>query len=137
MIITICGSMQFHEEMKTVKEKLEKLGHTVLAPDELDNLSMNESYMDNDIDKINAKIDFNFILEHFKKVDQSDGILILNYDKNNIKNYIGGNTFLEMGYAYGLGKTVYLLHPIPHMDYYTEMVAIQPKILDDNLEGIQ
>lgn len=133
MIITICGSMQFHKEMKTVKEKLESYGFTVLAPDELDNLKNNESYMTNDEDRINAKIEYDFIREHFKKVEAASAILILNYPKKGIDGYIGGNTFLEMGYAFGLGKTVYLLNPIPQMDYYTEMVAIQPIILNGDL----
>ena len=136
MIITICGSMQFHTEMKTVKRELELRGYTVMAPAELDNLENNESYMANDEDRINAKIEYDFIREHFKKVETSDVILILNYSKKGIEGYIGGNTFLEMGYAFGLGKKVYLLNPIPQMDYYTEMVAIQPTILNGNLNLI-
>jgi nucleoside 2-deoxyribosyltransferase len=134
MIITICGSMQFHQEMKTVKRELESRGFTVLVPSELDNLENNESYMSSDEDRINAKIEYDFIREHFKKVEMADAILILNYRKKNIDGYIGGNTFLEMGYAFGLGKQVYLLNPIPQMDYYTEMVAIQPTILNGDLK---
>lgn len=30
----------------------------------------------------------------------SDAILVLNYDKKGIKNYIGGNTLMEMGFAH-------------------------------------
>jgi len=125
--------MQFHQEMAQAKQQLEKRGFSILAPDELDNLTINESYMANDQDKINAKIEYNFIREHFKKVEIADAILILNYTKKGIPDYIGGNTFLEMGYAFGLGKPIYLLHPIPQMDYYTEMVAMQPIILHGNL----
>lgn len=128
--------MQFHDEMKQVKRNLNALGFEVLVPSELDNLENNESYMTSDEDRINAKIEFNFIKEHFKKVELADAILILNYEKKNIPGYIGGNTFLEMGYAFGLGKKVYLLNPIPQMDYYTEMVAIQPIILNGNLKMI-
>ncbi|HBD02505.1 MAG: Maf-like protein [Microgenomates group bacterium GW2011_GWC1_46_16] len=136
MIITICGSMQFHREMQTTKQELESRGFTVFAPDELDNVKSNESYMKNDEDKINAKIEYDFIREHFKKVEAADAILILNYPKHGIDGYIGGNTFLEMGYAFGQGKKIYLLHPIPKMDYYTEMVAIQPVILNGDLGRI-
>ena len=125
--------MQFHQEMAQAKQQLEKRGFSILAPDELDNLTINESYMANDQDKINAKIEYNFIREHFKKVEIADAILILNYTKKGIPDYIGGNTFLEMGYAFGLGKPIYLLLPIPQMDYYTEMVAMQPIILHGNL----
>lgn len=89
--------------------------------------------MNTDEDRITVKIEYDFIHEHFKKIEKADAILILNYEKNGIAGYIGGNTFLEMGYAFGLGKQVYLLNPIPQMDYYTEMVAIQPVILHGDL----
>lgn len=135
--ITICGSMQFHQEMQEVLNELTQRGFTVSAPDELDNKDKNESYMDSDRERITAKIEFDFIREHFKKIEAADAILVLNYDKKGIKGYIGGNTFLEMGYAYGLGKEIYLLNPIPEMDYYTEMVAIQPIVLDGDLTRLQ
>lgn len=137
MIITICGSMAFHREMAETKTALELRGHIVNTPAELDNLDKNESYMSSDEERISAKIEYDFIREHFKKVESADAILILNYDKKGIKGYIGGNTFLEMGYAFGLGKKIYLLNPIPPMDYVTEMVAIQPIILHGDLGKLQ
>lgn len=136
MTITICGSMQFHREMEAMRKRLQARGFTVLVPADLDHIENNESYMTNDEDKISTKIEFDFIREHFKKIEQADAILILNYEKKGIAGYIGGNTFLEMGYAFGLDKKVYLLHPIPEMDYKTEMYAIQPIILDGDLEKI-
>ena len=128
--------MQFHREMEAMRKRLQARGFTVLVPADLDHIENNESYMTNDEDKIYTKIEFDFIREHFKKIEQADAILILNYEKKGIAGYIGGNTFLEMGYAFGLDKKVYLLHPIPEMDYKTEMYAIQPIILDGDLEKI-
>ncbi len=128
--------MQFHREMEAMRKRLQARGFTVLVPADLDHIENNESYMTNDEDKISTKIEFDFIREHFKKIEQADAILILNYEKKGIAGYIGGNTFLEMGYAFGLDKKVYLLHPIPEMDYKTEMYAIQPIILDGDLEKI-
>jgi len=136
MTITICGSMQFHKEMEAMRKQLQSRGFTVLVPADLDHIENNESYMTNDEDKISTKIEFDFIREHFKKIEQADAILILNYEKKSIAGYIGGNTFLEMGYAFGLDKKVYLLHPIPEMDYKTEMYAIQPIILNGDLDKI-
>lgn len=133
MTITICGSMQFHEEMAKVRGLLTDRGFTVFVPGELDDLSKNESYMENDEDRITAKIEYDFIREHFHKIESADAILILNYEKKGIKGYIGGNTFLEMGYAFGLGKKVFLLYPVPDMDYKTEMHAIQPTVLSGDL----
>ncbi len=136
MTITICGSMQFHKEMYESKRELEAKGFTVLVPKDLDNLSTNESYMESDEERVTAKIEYDFIREHFRKIEQADAIVILNYEKKSIPGYIGGNTFLEMGYAFGLGKKVYLLYPVPEMDYKTEMQAIQPTILDGDLGKI-
>lgn len=119
-----------------MQEALRARGFTVHVPGELDDIHKNESYMDTDEERITAKIEYDFIREHFRKIEQSDAILILNYEKKGIPGYIGGNTFLEMGYAFGLGKKVYLLNEIPELDYKTEMAAIQPIILNGNIEDI-
>lgn len=137
MTITICGSMSFHQQMKEAQARLEKRGFTILLPEELADGSANEALLEKDEDKISAKIEYNFIREHFKKVEMADSILILNYPKKGIDGYIGGNTFLEMGYAFGLSKKIFLLYPIPKMDYFTEMSAIQPIVLNGNLTLIE
>ncbi|MEK7074095.1 MAG: nucleoside 2-deoxyribosyltransferase [Patescibacteria group bacterium] len=133
MTITICGSMQFHKEMASVRDQLVARGCRIFVPGELDDIQKNESYMDTDEERITVKIEYDFIREHFRKIEQADAILILNYEKKGIPGYICGNTFLEMGYAFGLGKKVYLLHPVPDMDYKTEMHAIQPFVIDGDL----
>ena len=137
MTITICGSMQFHKEMAEVRDQLKVRGFTVFVPGELTDLTHNESYMESDEERISAKIEFDFIREHFRRIEQSDAILILNYKKKRIPGYIGGNTFLEMGYAFGLKKKIYLLNPVPDMDYRTEMFAIQPTVINGDLGKIQ
>lgn len=138
MTIAICGSMQFHKEMREVQSRLRAMGHTVFVPKSID-LMDTEGYVHptEDGERINAKIQYDFIREHFRKIEKSDAILILNYDKKGIKNYIGGNTFLEMGLAYWLGKKTYLLHPIPDMEYKTEMYAMQPVVLNGDLGGLE
>lgn len=126
--------MAFHHQMTEIQHQLRSLGHLAQVPDEINNLELNESYMDSDSDKITTKIEYDFIRAHFKKIESAEAILILNYPKKGIKGYIGGNTFLEMGYAFGLGKKIYTLFGIPQMDYYTEMVAMQPVILNGDLK---
>lgn len=128
--------MQFHKEMGQVRDELIARGFKVFVPGELDDLEHNEFYQSTDEDRITVKIEYDFIREHFRRIEQADAILILNYEKKGIPGYIGGNTFLEMGYAFGLGKKIYLLHPIPDLDYKTEMHAIQPTVLDGDLDRI-
>jgi len=134
MIITICGSMQFFKEMSSAKTLLESFGHTVHVPIEMNNPKLNEHFMKSDDERISTKIEYNFIREHFQKIQYAEAILVLNHAKKGIKGYVGGNTFLEMGYAFGLGKKIYLLYPVPKMDYYTEMEAMQPTVLNGNLK---
>jgi hypothetical protein len=137
MKITICGSMQFHQEMLGVKHTLEASGHVVEVPSGVYDWEKNEAHVKTDEEKITVKIEHDLIREHFQKIQDSDAILVLNYDKKGIQNYVGGNTFLEMGLAFWLGKRIYLLYPIPTMDYYTEMHAMQPIILGGDLQKIQ
>jgi len=140
MKITICGSMKFFQEMRVVKKKLENLGHTVLVPKDLDienNIPVEAQQHLSTDELIAAKIEYDFIRDHFKKINEADAILVLNYEKKGIPNYIGGNTFLEMGLAFWLGKKIFLLHPVPDsMEYMTEMHAMQPVVLHGDITKI-
>ncbi len=136
MTITICGSMQFHHEMSQTQYLLEEVGHSVLVPKDLTILEQNESYMETDEERVTSKIEHDFIREHFKKIERSDAILVRNYEKKGVAGYIGGNTFLEMGHAFGLGKKIYLLYPVPDMDYSVEMQAMQPIILNGDFSKL-
>jgi nucleoside 2-deoxyribosyltransferase len=138
-MITICGSMKFHLEMETMKRMLETNGHIVLIPKkgvegEIP-VEAREGITNDEI--IAAKIEYDFIREHFRNIEKADAILVLNYEKNGIPNYIGGNTFLEMGVAFWLKKVIYLLHPVPETDYATEMHAMLPIVLHGNVKMIK
>ena len=82
------------------------------------------------------KIDLDLIRKHFKKIEKSDAILVLNLDKNGTKNYIGGNSFLEMGKAFDKGIPIFLLNEIPEVSYKDEIVAMRPNILNGDLSKI-
>src|SRR4030042_6967785 len=120
MKITICGSVAFQDEVLSLKEKLEKLGYEVkLWPSRLKNengkpILVTEYYKirhsANNDEKWVWDRKAEAIIEHFDKVAWSDAILVANYDKNNVKGYIGGNTFMEMGVAFFLKKKIYLLN---------------------------
>jgi hypothetical protein len=138
MIITICGSMEFHEKMREVGKRLKADGHTVFMPKSI-GLMDTIGYVHPTVtqEKIRAKIQHDFIREHFRKIEKCDAILVLNYTKKRIKNYIGGNTFLEIGLAYWLGKKIFLLNPIPDMDYMTELHARRLIVLHGDLGKLQ
>lgn len=146
MKITICGSIAFLEKMKEAKEKLEKMGHVVNMPpleveDGEGNLIPATEYYR--IRKENKRKE-DWIWErkkwamkkHFNKVALSEAILVLNYDKNNIKGYVGGNTLLEMGLALHLGKKIFMINPIPEMSCKEEIMGMRPVIIKEDLNLI-
>jgi nucleoside 2-deoxyribosyltransferase len=121
--------MKFIDELNKTKATLEENGHKVFLP------IMTNFKEQGEHGKL--KIEHNLIREHFNKIKESDAILVLNYDKNGIKNYVGGNSFLEMGKAYDIGIPIYLLNPIPDISYKDELIAMQPIILHGNLDKLE
>ena len=61
----------------------------------------------------------------------------MNTDKDGKSNYIGGNTFLEMGFAHVLGKSIYVLNPLPEVSYRDELDAMKPVVLNGDLNLIK
>jgi diphthamide synthase subunit DPH2 len=140
MKITICGSVTFVKEMMEVKERLENLGHKVLVPLSAE-INQNKEYWK----RLKAKNRDNFLdvkgermIGHFNKIKSSDAVLILNYEKNGKKNYIGGNTFIEMAVAFEHDKKIFLINPIPkESSYIDEIEAMRPFVLNDQLGNIK
>lgn len=147
MTITLCGSIAFIDEMYRLKTELEVLGHKVLlppnqVPGETGELipasiyyNQKKSLQKND-DAWIWRDHTNRIIEHFDKVSKADTVLVANYDKNNIKNYIGPNTLMEMGLAFYLKKKVYLLNPIPEIAWKEEIIGLKPVCVNGDLKKI-
>lgn len=137
MKIAICTSMVFTEKMFEIKEKLEKLGHTVFIS-EFANVYVGKTEKEKEELTIFHKNEKDAIRKFYTKIKKSDAILVLNYDRKGIKNYIGGNTLIELGFAHILNKKIFLMNPIPQIDYYkSEIEAVKPIIIDGDLLRIQ
>ncbi len=123
--------------MRDAQRALEKLGHTVVVPKSL-NLIEREGFQKPKTvsERLAAEAKHDFIREHFRAIASSDAILVVNPEHHGILGYIGGNTFLEMGVAFYLGKKIYLLLPIPAMDYELELAAMHPVVLSGDLTRI-
>jgi nucleoside 2-deoxyribosyltransferase len=112
MKIAICASMVFAEKMLEVKRQLEELA-------------------------VHDKNEHDAIRKFWEIIKKSDAILVLNYDRKGIRNYIGGNTLMEIGFAHVLNKPIFLMNPIPDIEYYrSEIEAVSPVILEQNLNLI-
>lgn len=137
MKIVICGSMKFSKEMLKIKEKLNSLGFdNVVVPRNADKYASNQLAEENSYELIKNKIEEDLIRSHYEEIKSADAVLIVNYDKNGIANYIGGNSFLEAAFAHVLKKKLYLLFEIPNMSYSDELKAMQPIILNNDLSKI-
>ena len=137
MRIGVAGSMQFTDQMIAVCEELKKLGHDPFMSSFKDNYSGKPAEEIERI-KLKDKYEYDAIREFWKPMQTADALLVLNYDKNDIENYIGGNSFLEMGFAHVLNQKIYLLNPIPDMPYYgTEIIAMKPTVINGDLNNIQ
>jgi hypothetical protein len=137
MKITICSSMRFANEIRAVKYELEKSGYTVFVPVDMED-HINNPGLKNEVTP-DFLIKNNLIGDHFYKVSNSDAILVLNYPKNGIDNYIGGSVLMEIGLAYYLNKKIFLLNGLPdqnELSYTEEITAMQPVLLNGSLVAL-
>ncbi|OKY78446.1 MAG: hypothetical protein BTN85_0937 [Candidatus Methanohalarchaeum thermophilum] len=143
MKVTLCGSLEFTEEIGEVASELKENGFEVVIP------KTSKKILEGDVslskikeEKNTGEIverakDLDVIRYYFKKIKNSDSILVINKDKHGIKNYIGGNVLLEMGFAHVLDKKIYLWNPIPNMRYTDEIKVMKPKVIDQNIEELR
>lgn len=118
MKVCVCCSLSFPDEAFKIADELEALGHEVLLPNGIINRSIEKP----DFDAVAAKHDngYDAMRAHFAKIRDADVLLVCNFTKKGIENYIGANTFLEMGYAYSLGLPIYTLNPLPEIPYIND-----------------
>lgn len=93
-VITLCGSLKFKREMMETAEKMVLEGNCILTPvyPILEDFERTEEQLK----KLKEA--------HFKRIELSDAILVINKD-----NYIGKSTKLEIEYAEKLGKEIIYL----------------------------
>lgn len=143
MKIAICGSLDFTYEIKKLADELCALGLEVSIPISSEKILQGEFSLEEiKSEKENGTfseraIQYDSIRAYWQKIKDADAILIANYDKKGITNYIGGNSFLEMGFAHVLDKSIYLLNDIPQMIYSDELRAMQPVVLHGDLTKIK
>lgn len=99
MKIGVAGSMQYTEKMIEICDALRSHGHDVFMS------KFGDAYVGKTDDekeelKLHHKYNFDAIREFWKPMQDADALVVANYDKHGIKNYIGGNSFLEMGFAW-------------------------------------
>lgn len=136
MKIVICGSMSLSKKMVAIEMELKKSGHTVILPRHAREYADGKRESESNRESVQNKIAGDLIRDYYENIKAADAVLIVNETKNGINNYIGGNAFLELGYGHALRKKVYILNGIPDMIYTDEILAMQPVILNGDLNKI-
>lgn len=137
MKIVICGSMAFSKEMLDIKRKLMDLGHKVVLPRFTEEYAQLNNSDHAHTESAKNKIEHDLMRKYFYEIKGGDAILVTNYERHKIKNYIGGNSLIEMAFAQVLDKKIFLLNPIPEMLYKDEIIATKPIIIDGDLNKIK
>ena len=136
MKVAICASMVFTDKMLDVKNQLKELGHEVHVSSFV-NEYVGKSEKEKEEITIYHKNQKDAIRKFYEKIKISDAILVLNYDRRGISDYIGGNTLMEIGFAHVLEKSIFLMNPIPDIEYYrSEIEAVRPVIINGDLTKI-
>jgi len=137
MRVGIIGSMQFTDKMLEIRDELQKIGHDAFVT-ELHKAMIGKNHEEIEIIKIHQKQNMDAIREFWHAMQDADAVLVLNFDKNNVTNYIGGNTLMEIGFAHVLNQKIFLWNPIPEMPYCkTEIEAVKPIIINGDLSKIK
>ncbi len=136
MKIFIVCSRYLYSNVPRIKEMLENSGHEITLPNNYEAPSTENSLKEKDYEYY-TKWKAQMLREQGNKVSKNDAVLVLNFDKNNQSNYIGGATFLEMFKAWELGKKIFLINPIPDNMLKDEITGLSPIILNGDLSKIK
>jgi len=134
MIITLHASLDFKNKLIAAKAYLESHAECkVILPDLRRYQHIRDELGD---DKQFTEIKTRLARENLANVERCDCLLILNYDHRGQKNYVGGNSFMEMVLAFYLGKPIFLLNKIPEKMPYTEEIKAFKPIVVGSLERL-
>jgi hypothetical protein len=139
MRITVVGSIAFAKQMTDICAKLKQLGHEPLMHEHMFLLGEGRAgeLVEGDEENSDIKRKYDYIKWWHNCIKSSDAILVCNFDKRGIRNYIGGNTLMEMGFAHVNDKKILLLNPIPQdVPYLDEIKAMTDKVIDGDLSKV-
>jgi len=141
-VITICCSAAFFKDAIEIGKELKKLGFKVKMPktalimkraDDFD-VSHYKTWFDNRDD---YKLKRDLMKGHFRKVIEADAMLVLNYKKNKIPGYIGGNVLMEAALAFHYKKPIFIYNEISdRLNVAEEVYGLNPIFINKDLNLI-
>jgi hypothetical protein len=135
MKIFIICSKRFYDRIPPIKEELEKQGHLITLPNSYDDPAAEEKQRDSGSER-HARWKAKMLRHSTHVIERNDAVLVLNFEKDGIKNYIGGATFIEMYDAFRLEKTIFLFNQIPEGILRDEILGFSPIIIDGDVRKV-
>jgi hypothetical protein len=132
-ILLICSKV-FYNKLLDFKESLEKLGHEVYMPNCWDCPETEAKYRGT---TEHSRWKASMMRRSEETIKNMDAVLVLNYDKNGHKNYIGGATFLEIYEAFRNNKKIFFVNDIPEGMLKDELIGFNPIIINDQIKLIK
>ncbi len=136
MKIFIICSKAFYDRIPEIKKVLEDNGHSITLPNCFDDPTTEARYRELGFEE-HSKWKSEMIKHSEDVIKGQDAVLVLNFQKHGIENYIGGATFLEMYDAFRLGKKIYLYNNIPDGILKDEIIGFAPIIINGDLNIIK
>jgi hypothetical protein len=118
--MVICGSMSFYRQMVEHQQMLASAGIWCVIPSSDNGFEFSLTQEEFQRHKLKTS------KQHIRRIRDSKtlGILVVNYDKYENRNYIGANTFAEIAVAFAHYKKIFLYQGIPDF-YRDELLAWQ------------
>ena len=69
-------------------------------------------------------------------MEDYDAVLTINQENKRIPEYICWNTLIEMAFAHILNKPLNVLNQLPEMPYTSEILAMQPIVLNGDIDKL-
>jgi diphthamide synthase subunit DPH2 len=141
--ITICASASHYKNVLEIEKILKKMGFAVKIPSTANRMKRSgnfevtfyKTWYKNKKDYAKKT---KFMQEHFGKVINSDAILVVNFEKNKIAGYIGGNVLMEMTLAFHYKKPIFIYNDITEdLGIKEEIFGLNPIFLKSNLNLIR
>ena len=134
MKIFIICSKAFYDKIPPIKQTLENMGHEITLPNCYDHPETEATFRGT---SQHAEWKAQMIRHSEQVISGMDAVLVLNFDKNGQRNYIGGATFLEIYDAFRLGKKIFFMNDLPEGMLKDELIGFSPIIIRADLSQIK
>ncbi|MDO8507360.1 MAG: hypothetical protein Q7S53_02225 [bacterium] len=135
MKIFIVCSKKFYGKIPDIQKTLEENCHVITLPNFFDDPGA-EAKVRAQGNEEHSKWKAELLNHSADVIDNNDAVLVLNFDKDKMKNYIGGATFLEMYDAFRLGKKIYMYNDAPEGILHDEIIGFDPIIINGDLTKV-